>query len=42
VAPGLLQAGSAAAVEQQSGQSSVRGQSGIWFRRGDKIVLQGV
>jgi hypothetical protein len=42
VAPGLLQAGGAATVAQQSSQSSVRGQSGVWFRRGNKIVLQGV
>jgi hypothetical protein len=38
VAPGLLQAGGGGISAQQSG---VRGQSGVWYRRGDRIVLQG-
>ena len=38
VAPGLLQtAGAAAGAPQASGS----GQSGVWYRRGNKIVLQG-
>jgi hypothetical protein len=37
VAPGLLQAGGAAISPRQSGG----GQSGVWFRRGNKIILQG-
>jgi hypothetical protein len=37
VAPGLLQAGGAASPPQYGGS----GQSGVWFRRGNKIVLQG-
>ena len=38
IAPGLLQAGTAATAAPQAGVSS---QSGVWFRRGNKIVLQG-
>jgi hypothetical protein len=37
VAPGLLQAGAATS----SPRPGVRGQSGVWYRRGNKIVLQG-
>ena len=39
IAPGLLQAGGAATTAPQARAS---GQSGIWFRRGNKIILQGV
>lgn len=39
VAPGLPQAGGTAVRAAQPG---IPGQSGVWFRRGDKIVLQGV
>lgn len=38
VAPGLLQAGGGATFAPQAG---VPGQSGVWFRRGNRIVLQG-
>jgi hypothetical protein len=38
VAPGLLQMGSAAPAPWRGG---VRGQSGAWYRHGNKIVLQG-
>jgi hypothetical protein len=38
VAPGLLQAGGGAAA---AAQGSVSGRSGVWYRRGNKIVLQG-
>jgi len=38
VAPGLPQAGGAALAQQPG----IPGQSGVWFRRGNKIVLQGV
>jgi hypothetical protein len=37
VAPGLLQTGGATA----SPRNGVRGQSGVWYRRGNRIVLQG-
>ena len=38
IAPGLLQAGSAAPAAAHAGNV---GQSGVWYRRGNKIVLQG-
>ena len=38
VAPGLLQGGGTSAVPQARGS----GRSGIWYRRGNKIILQGV
>jgi hypothetical protein len=38
VAPGLLQAGGTATSSSRPG---VRGQSGVWYRRGNRIVLQG-
>jgi len=38
VAPGLLQAGAAASAVPQAGAS---GRSGVWYRRGNKIILQG-
>jgi hypothetical protein len=38
VAPGLVQAGSGATASPRNG---VRGQSGVWYRRGNRIVLQG-
>jgi hypothetical protein len=38
MAPGLLQAGGAVTAVPHAGASS---QSGVWFRRGNKIVLQG-
>jgi hypothetical protein len=37
IAPGLLQTGGATA----SPRHGVRGQSGVWYRRGNRIVLQG-
>jgi hypothetical protein len=42
VAPGLLQAaGAAAGAGTGVYQAGATGQSGVWFRRGNKIVLQG-
>jgi hypothetical protein len=38
IAPGLLQAGSAAPAAAHAGNV---GQSGVWYRRGKQIVLQG-
>ena len=42
VAPGLLQAGTAAAgIAARAAPAGVRGRSGRWYRHGNKIVLQG-
>ena len=41
LAPGLLQAGGAAAFGPGSAMSGGSGRSGVWYRRGNKIVLQG-
>lgn len=38
IAPGLLQAGAAASAAPRAGRGS---QSGVWYRRGNKIILQG-
>lgn len=41
VAPGLLQAGGAGAFASGGAMSGGSGRSGVWYRRGNKIVLQG-
>ena len=42
VAPGLLQAGAGAAGSAAAApQAGGRGRSGRWYRRGNRIVLQG-
>jgi hypothetical protein len=41
VAPGLLQVGGAAGFAPGSGVAGGSGRSGVWYRRGNKIVLQG-
>ena len=39
IAPGLLQAGRRAQSPRRN--AALPGQSGCWFRRGNKIILQG-